>query len=85
MCPVGRGQGVYSPIRVCLSVAVRKHNVLRGNPLLSRIFSFECVGGYCADVGGRQIEDREGGRVRNQINVFTYSSGPSLRLSALPL
>lgn len=50
------------PIPVCVSDAVRKHTVFNGNPLPSRIFLTECVGGCCADLRDRQTGEREGGR-----------------------
>lgn len=58
---IGLGRGVYCP-HSCVCDVVRKHTVFNGNPLPSRIFSSECVGGCCADVRDRQIEGRERGR-----------------------
>lgn len=58
-------RGVYCP-HSCVCVAVRRHTVFNGRPPPSRIFLSECVGGCCADVRDRQIEEGDRGRVRNR-------------------
>ena len=44
---------------MCVCDAARKRTVFNGNSPPSRIFSSSCVGGCCADVRDRQIEERE--------------------------